>query len=373
MSTAPAAAVSPAAPPHADRPRFSVCIPNYNYEKYLGRTVSSVLGQATRDLEVVVADNASTDGSLDVLRALGDPRIRVFRNACNVGFAHNLDRAVRPSRGRFAILLSSDDLMRPDALARYGQLLDALGPAAEETIFCSACDLIDPHDAVTGRIGLDAAMWRSTDRDADLTAALGGVTVYRVAAEELLRRSLRVMRNPLNFCSTCYPRALYDRVEGYGGGRMINPDKWYHWRLLGVAQQACFIDAPCFAYRWHPANQSAQQAASGALKYLADEYASTLELEPELLARAGLDRAAIVRAFVEYDVARHGLATLGRGQAARARRILRFGQAAYPAEVRRSAKAWALWGLTSLGPLGTWIAGRLYRSRSASRDLGDRG
>lgn len=340
--------------------KLSICIPNYNYARYLGRTLGSVLSQGEVDLEVVVADNQSTDESVAVLNALADPRVRVRVNRCNVGFARNLDRAAELATGDWMIMLSSDDMVRPGALVAYRDVIGKLGDAASASVLTSTLEVIDPEDRVTGRIGPDPELWRAADRD-DHLSELAGAPVYRVAAGELLGRCLRTMKNPFNFAATAYPRALYEAVHGYGGARLINPDKWFHWRLLGVAGQALFVDTPHFAYRWHPANQTAQQARSGALKYLVDEYATTLEVTEEMLARAAQSRSQLVSGFVEFDVARHGLATLARRQRLRARRILRFGLAAYPAEVRRNAKAWLLRALLAIGPLGTLVAGVAYR------------
>ena len=77
--------------------KISLCIPNYNYERYLGKTLASALEQPYRDVEVVIADNASTDRSVEIARGLDDPRVRVKVNRANVGFAGNLDRAVKHS------------------------------------------------------------------------------------------------------------------------------------------------------------------------------------------------------------------------------------------------------------------------------------
>ncbi len=93
--------------------RFSVCIPNYNYERFLGRTIQSVRDQMGAEFEILVSDNASTDRSMDIVRGFADPRIRWRVNRCNVGFAGNLDRAARLAEGERMIMLSSDDLMRP--------------------------------------------------------------------------------------------------------------------------------------------------------------------------------------------------------------------------------------------------------------------
>jgi len=343
--------------------KFSICIPNYNYEKYLGRTLQSVLQQSYADLEVVIADNASTDRSVEIAQAIGDDRIKIRVNRCNVGFAGNLDRAATLADGDRLVMLSSDDIMRPEALASYHQLLNHDDvEASSRTVITSRMDVIDPEDAEIGTLGPDPEIWRADDRSESLSALLGA-DVYRVNAPELLGRSLRRMRNPFNFAATSYSRALYESIEGYGGGRLINPDKWFHWRLLGVAETAIFVDRPLFAYRWHPGNQTAQQEGTRALKHLADEYASTLEIEPGLLQRANLDREGFERAFLQHDIVRHGLATLARGGRTKAKRILRYGQATYPWHLRRLPGAWALGGLLSLGPIGQGLARLAYASR----------
>jgi hypothetical protein len=116
-----------------------------------------------------------------------------------------------------------------------------------------------------------------------------------------------------------------------------------------------------FCYRWHGSNQANLENAVGALKYLVDEYVSTLELDAGLLARAGLSRDEVTDAYVEHDIARHGLATLARGQRLRARQILDFGKATFPQHLRRNRKAKALKALLALGPLGQRVAARAYQ------------
>ncbi len=223
--------------------KFSVCIPNYNYERYLGRTIQSVRDQTGAEFEILVSDNASTDSSMDIVRGFGDSRIRWRVNRCNVGFAGNLDRAGRLAEGDRMIMLSSDDLMQPGALATYRALFERLGPVADSAVATSAMDVIDPDDRVTGRVSLaGTGLWRESDRVAELDEIAGG-PVYRVPARELLRRSLVSMQNPLPFAATVYPRLLYEAVEGYGGSRLINPDKWFHWKLLAKAESA-YSDRP---------------------------------------------------------------------------------------------------------------------------------
>lgn len=348
--------------------KFSICIPNYNYERYLGRTIQSILDQDDHDLEILVSDNASTDGSVKLVQEFADPRIRLHVNACNVGFGGNLDRSARMAVGDWMIMLSSDDLMRGGALATYRKFIDHLGEGRRAMIASSSWDVIDSDDQVTGQTGPDPTLWYPSDRQSELESVVEA-PVYGVPAGELLRRSLSQMKNPFNFAATVYAAPLYHQVEGYGGGRLYNPDKWFHWKVLGEAEMAYFIDRRLFAYRWHGSNQAAQEGASSSLKFLVDEYVSTLELEPSLLERIGLSRDQVMEAFVEYDIARHGLATLATGSRVRARRILDFGRAAYPQLVSRNRYARVLSTLLKLGPVGQKLAARAYQSRQGGNGV----
>lgn len=341
-------------------PKFGICVPNYNYASYLEETLRSALDQTVSDLEVVVRDNASTDRSVEVAEALDDPRVKVGINPCNVGFAGNLDRAMAMSQARFLLLLGSDDLLEPDLLETYERVVEASGAKPERTVFTAALHRVDSDGRQFGLCNVDRRVWHDAWRTPELDSPARG-PVYRTTGPSLLHEALKRMTNPLSTITTVFPRVLWTAVGGYGGARSMNPDKWFHWRLLAQAEDVFWVDRPLGSWRWHDKNQTAQQDRSGALKYLVDDYQSTFELAPGILEVAGLTREEFADGFVEYDIARHGLATLAQGNGAKARRLLRFGAAAYPDHVRRNPKAWVLWALASAGPVGPWLASNAYR------------
>ncbi len=94
---------------------FTIIVPNYNYENYVGRTIDSVLAQGFRDFELIVVDDGSTDRSWEIISAYGD-RIQALRGA-NQGAARICLMAARRARGRYIYILDSDDELKPDALA----------------------------------------------------------------------------------------------------------------------------------------------------------------------------------------------------------------------------------------------------------------
>jgi glycosyltransferase involved in cell wall biosynthesis len=343
---------------------LSVLIPNFNYARYIGNTIESVLVQAAPHHEIVVCDNASTDDSVEVVRRFGDDRIRLAVNACNVGFAANLERVAQLARGRRMLLLSSDDRMKPNAIATYAALEAALGDRAERAVWGSSISVIDSDGNVTGEAGPDPKLWHDAPIDPELSARVG-FPVRGLPASEMLRRSLLLLRTPLAFATTCYSRTLHDAVGGYAGGRLINPDKWFLWKLLGEADMIYVVEHPLFEYRVHDGGQAPQEQRSGALKHLTDEYVSTFNLPEAVLRKAGLDRDQVAAAFVEQDIALRGLVALAEGKRRTARRSVHFGIAAYPEQTRANLKVWMLRGLLALGPVGTEVARRLRKSAEA--------
>jgi hypothetical protein len=337
--------------------RFAVCIPNYNYGRYIGETIQSVLRQPVQDVEIGISDNASTDESVEIIRRFDDDRVHLWVSPVNVGFAGNLDRAATLVSGDIMIMLSSDDLMGEGALALYDRLYEGLGRAGQRAVVASGRYVIDGTGKTLETRGLDhiSWAWHGARKEEELSERLG-VRVVSMGAPELLRRSLSLLRTPCPFATTAYPRPLYEAVGGYGNGRLMNPDKWFAWKLLSVADRAYFVDAPLFAYRRHANNQAAQQAASGALKHLVDQYVATFDMPDQVLNRARLSKEDLARAFIEQDIALRGLTALADGQRALARRTVRFGQAAHPREATRNWKVWCLRTLLALGPLGGVIA-----------------
>jgi len=105
------------------QPLASVCIPAYGRPAELKEAILSALAQTVDDLEVVVCDDS---GDLEgTVRAIGDARVRYFRNDTRLGMAGNWDRALHLARGRYRALLMDDDTLSPGFLARTVPVLDA--------------------------------------------------------------------------------------------------------------------------------------------------------------------------------------------------------------------------------------------------------
>lgn len=344
---------------------FSICIPNYNYEKYLGLTLDSIVNQTHQDFEIAIADNCSTDDSVGIIKRyhqLYPGKIKFTVNPVNVGFSGNLDRAAVQGNGQYLIMLSSDDTMSANALDVYNRVIELVGKE-KKIILCSANDIIDPFGTVIKRPRAENFrfnVWQKNEIDQKLTAEIG-VDIYRVRPKQLLKQALLHCTNPFNFCATCYSKTLYDSVGGYGGGRMINPDKWFHWKIMAEAEEVLFIDAPLFQYRWHPANQTAQQAQSGFLKYMVDEYCNVIEMPGSILAAAGVSKDQFINSFVMHDIFRHGIGEFSKGKWLKSFRIFLFGWSIYPGRMLVNKYTVPYFLLLMTTPLGAFVLSKFKR------------
>jgi hypothetical protein len=103
----------------------SIGIPTYNRANTIQRAICSALAQDYGELEVVVSDDASPDGTLAVLRRLADtdPRLRVLEQPVNLGHARNFQVVLEAARGEYFMWLSDDDWIDPGYVSRCVAIL----------------------------------------------------------------------------------------------------------------------------------------------------------------------------------------------------------------------------------------------------------
>lgn len=115
-------------------PRVSIAMPAYNCERYVGQSLESLLAQTFGDFELVISDNASTDGTEDVCRkyAALDRRIRYVRRTTNVGGPGNFRHVFSLCTGEFHKWSTADDFWDPTYVERCVAVLDA----RPDTVLC---------------------------------------------------------------------------------------------------------------------------------------------------------------------------------------------------------------------------------------------
>ena len=96
-----------------DEELVSILIPVYNRVSIVGETIESAINQTYKNIEIIIVDNCSTDGTWELLQnyAKKDSRIRIFRNTENIGPVRNWKRCVDEAKGKYSKILFSDDLI----------------------------------------------------------------------------------------------------------------------------------------------------------------------------------------------------------------------------------------------------------------------
>ena len=98
--------------------RLSICIPTYNFGRFIGETLDSVVRQATEEVEIVVLDGGSTDNTAEVVESFRStfPRLRYYRQEFNGGIDRDMAKSVELACGEYCWLFSADDVMIRGAL-----------------------------------------------------------------------------------------------------------------------------------------------------------------------------------------------------------------------------------------------------------------
>src|SRR5262245_7281116 len=101
-------------------PTASICLPVFNGDNFVRQTIRSILDQTFTDFELIISDNASTDGTAAICEQFvaQDPRVRYYRSDVNRGLAWNFNRAFELARGRYVAWIGHDDLMAADYIKR---------------------------------------------------------------------------------------------------------------------------------------------------------------------------------------------------------------------------------------------------------------
>ena len=107
-------------------PRLSIGLPVYNGENFLEQSLDSLLAQTYGDFEVVISDNASTDGTADICKkyAARDSRVKYVRQEKNLGAAENYNFVFRESKTEFFKWATHDDLLAPTFLECCMEVLE---------------------------------------------------------------------------------------------------------------------------------------------------------------------------------------------------------------------------------------------------------
>ena len=210
------------------RPLVSVVMPAYNSEKYIEAAIASVQAQTMCDWELIVVDDASTDGTAELVSAFSrqDERILLLKNQRNLGAARSRNRAFRHCRGRYIALLDSDDRWHPEKLSRQ---LELARRRDADVIYTS-------YRVQNGAASADYIVPERTDFKA-------------------------MLRENVIGCSTVLLKA--ELLEHYTFATDCGHEDYALWMtLLHDGKRACGLPEVLVDYRYHAGSKSADKVSS---------------------------------------------------------------------------------------------------------------
>lgn len=93
-----------------NEPLISVIIPFYNAELYIYESILSIINQDYFNLEILLVNDGSSDSSVDIIRKINDPRIKLYNNEKNQGIVYSLNLAISKAKGEFIARMDADDV-----------------------------------------------------------------------------------------------------------------------------------------------------------------------------------------------------------------------------------------------------------------------
>ena len=202
-------------------PLISVVMPVHNALPFLGESIRSILEQTLNDFEFVIFDDASTDGSVEVLRewAARDKRIHLHESKRRLGLSGSSNAVVSKARARIVARMDADDVAHPNRLRRQWDIINSHSDVAVVGTLCNGID-------ASGREVRPRDRWR------------------------LVRRSAYV---PFPHGSAMFRREVFDQVGGYDEASVGAEDQDLFTRMAARGRVVTLPDI-LYSYRYHSSN-----------------------------------------------------------------------------------------------------------------------
>ncbi len=204
---------------------ISICMATYNGSIYIERQLRSILCQIASTDEVILVDDHSTDATLGIVGAMGDQRIKVYRNQSNQGIVRTFERAISLASGEVIFLSDQDDIWHPEKVARF---LEAFNRHPEVTLVLSDATIIDEGDEVMAksflesRGGFSSGLWHN------------------------------IIKNKYLGCTMAFRRSLVDKILPFPKNIPMH-DVWIGC-VNSIYGTCAFLDIPLMGYRRHTNN-----------------------------------------------------------------------------------------------------------------------
>jgi len=232
-------------------PVVSIVVPCYKLAHLLSECIESILKQTFQDFEILVMDNCSPDHTPEVVRSIGDARVKYIRNDSNIGHLRNFNRGIAMSRGKYVWLISADDLLRtPRVLDQYVRVLER-NPRVGYA-FCRAIELQNGKEAGIVRwadCGDEDRIWKGTR------------FLYRL-----------VESNCIVFSSVIARKECYEQAGSFPLDLPFASD-WYLWSLFALHYDVAYFSEPMVCLRLHEDSLTTSNLREDSPVCVSDEFA----------------------------------------------------------------------------------------------------
>ncbi len=211
-------------------PRLSVIMPVYNALPFLDQSIRSIVDQTFTDFEFVILDDASTDGSAEVLREWEkrDSRIRLFRSDRRLGLSGSSNLVVAKASGSILARMDADDISRPHRLMRQWQIMESRPEVVAVGTLCHGID-------AAGKLTRPRDRWR------------------------LVRHSQFI---PFPHGSVMFRREAFDRIKGYDERLPVGEDQDLFFKMTRVGRVVTLPD-DLYCFRYHLKNATVITGGQG--------------------------------------------------------------------------------------------------------------
>jgi len=219
-------------------PLVSVCIPTYNSAKYLGEAIESVLAQTFSRYELVICDNASTDGTEELCRKYSDARIRYVRFDTLVPQIPNWNRCLDLATSEYVVLLHADDILEPEFLASAVAIMNENPDVG--LVHCSVRHIDEA--------GSPLQLQRLYETD-------------RVDREWDLLKRLLLTGCKVNPAGVMVRRSIYISLGKFTDEIVWGSD-WHMWIRIALNGPVAYLARPLARYRQHPQSGTSEVMAT---------------------------------------------------------------------------------------------------------------
>lgn len=209
-------------------PKISVITPSLNQGRYIGRTLRSVLEQNYPNLEYIVVDGGSTDGTVEILKKYEGSLTWISEK--DSGQSEAINKGMRMATGDILAYLNSDDMLEPGVLTAVAERFMSNPSIMWLT---GSCRIIDQDDREVRSI----------------------ITAYKNLLLDHYRYTLLLIANPISQPATFWKKEVLDEIGFFDPGESLVMDYDY-WLRIGKRYQPAIMDENLAAFRLHPQSKT---------------------------------------------------------------------------------------------------------------------